>query len=196
MPCVPEYIGKIKVRRRYIHVGAQGPYEDFDINPSGTVNLLETARRNCPDWPFVYLSTNKVYGNAPNELNLDERDSRWDCAGEVYYDGLTEKFNIDQSKHSLFGASTSAADIYVQEYGRYFNMPACCMRGECLSSPNHSGVEVHGFLSYIIKCNIEGKEYNIYGHMGKQVRDNSHSYDVVEFIEAFITAPKSVQVYY
>jgi CDP-paratose 2-epimerase len=171
------------------------PFEDFDTNAVGTMNLLEAARRSCPESPFVHMSTNKVYGDAPNNLPLRELDTRWDYADPAYEHGIAETFTIDQSKHSLFGASKVAADIMVQEYGRYFGMPTCCLRGGCLTGPNHSGVELHGFLSYLVKCNLEGREYKVFGYQGKQVRDNIHSLDVSRFIEQFIAAPRSGEVY-
>ena len=171
------------------------PFEDFDTNAVGTHNLLEAVRRYCPESVFVHMSTNKVYGDAPNSIALTEKETRWDYADPLYNEGIAESFTIDQSKHSLFGASKVAADIMVQEYGRYFNIPSCCLRGGCLTGPNHSGVELHGFLSYLIKCNLEQKEYKIYGYKGKQVRDNIHSLDVARFIEAFINAPRIAEVY-
>lgn len=174
---------------------AQIPFEDFDTNAVGTMNFLEAARRYCPESPFVYMSTNKVYGDAPNRISLVEKEERWDYFDEAYAEGIPESFTIDQSKHSLFGASKLAADIMVQEYGRYFDMPTCCLRGGCLTGPNHTGVELHGFLSYLIKCNLEKKEYNIFGFKGKQVRDNIHSLDVARFIEFFINNPRVSEVY-
>lgn len=171
------------------------PFDDFDTNAVGTLNLLDAARRCCPDVPFVHMSTNKVYGDAPNNIPLRELETRWDYDDEKYSEGIPETFTIDQSKHSLFGASKVAADILVQEYGRYFNMPTCCLRGGCLTGPNHSGVELHGFLSYLVKCNIEGKEYKVFGYKGKQVRDNIHSRDVAQFIHNFIEAPRVGEVY-
>ena len=171
------------------------PFDDFDTNAVGTLNLLEATRRFIPESPFVHLSTNKVYGDAPNEIPLVELETRWDYADPTYQMGIPETFRIDQSKHSLFGASKVAADIMVQEYGRYFGMYTCCLRGGCLTGPNHSGVELHGFLSYLVKCNLEGRLYKIYGYKGKQVRDNIHSQDVARFIEAFIQAPRSGEVY-
>lgn len=176
-------------------LAAKMPFEDFDTNAVGTMNLLESARRYCPDAPFAHMSTNKVYGDAPNELELREDPTRWEYARSEDYDGITEAMRIDQSKHSLFGASKVAADIMVQEYGRYFGMKTCCLRGGCLTGPNHSGVELHGFLSYLVKCNLEGIKYSIYGYKGKQVRDNIHSLDVARFIHAFISAPRSGEVY-
>jgi CDP-paratose 2-epimerase len=171
------------------------PFDDFDINAVGTFNLLEATRRYSTQIPFVHMSTNKVYGDAPNEISLIELDRRWDYADEKYQDGIPETFRIDQSKHSLFGASKVAGDIAVQEFGQYFNMPTACLRGGCLTGPNHTGVELHGFLSYLIKCNLEHKEYTVFGYKGKQVRDNIHSYDVARFIEEFVKAPRIGEVY-
>jgi len=171
------------------------PFDDFDTNAVGTLNLLEAVRQACPQSPFVHMSTNKVYGDKPNTIKLKELDTRWDYDDDEYTDGITENFPIDQSKHSLFGASKVAADIMVQEYGRYFNMYTCCLRGGCLTGPNHSGVELHGFLSYLVKCNLEGREYKIFGYKGKQVRDNIHSHDVARFAEEFINAPRVGEVY-
>lgn len=171
------------------------PFDDFDTNAVGTLNLLEAARQSCPEAPFVHMSTNKVYGDRPNTLPLTELDTRWDFADPADAHGIAEDFPIDQSKHSLFGASKVAADVMVQEYGRYFGMPTCCLRGGCLTGPNHSGVELHGFLSYLVKANIEGKTYTVFGYKGKQVRDNIHSLDVARFIDAFIAAPRCGEVY-
>jgi CDP-paratose 2-epimerase len=171
------------------------PFDDFDTNAVGTLNLLEAVRRACPEAPFVHMSTNKVYGDAPNLLALAELPTRWDYADPAYAHGIHETFTIDQSKHSLFGASKVAADVMVQEYGRYFNMPTCCLRGGCLTGPNHSGVELHGFLSYLVKCNLEGREYKVFGYKGKQVRDNIHSLDVARFMHAFVEAPRTGEVY-
>lgn len=171
------------------------PFDDFDTNAVGTLNLLEAARQACPESPFIYLSTNKVYGDAPNRIALMELATRWDFADSTYADGIAETFTIDQSLHSLFGASKAAADLMVQEYGRYFNIPTCCLRGGCLTGPNHSGVELHGFLSYLVKCNLEGREYKILGYKGKQVRDNIHSLDVARFMAAFVEAPRAGEVY-
>jgi CDP-paratose 2-epimerase len=176
-------------------LAASRPFDDFDVNAGGTLNLLEAARQVCPDVPFVYMSTNKVYGDAPNRLDLVEKETRWDYADPEYFDGIEETFSIDQSMHSIFGASKVAADVMVQEYGRYFNMPSCCLRAGCLTGPNHSGVELHGFLSYLIRCNLLDKSYRIYGYQGKQVRDNVHSYDVAKFIDHFIQSPRAGEVY-
>ena len=171
------------------------PFDDFDTNAVGTLNLLEAARQFCPESPFVHMSTNKVYGDRPNLIAMVERETRFDYADPEFADGIKETFSIDQSKHSLFGASKVAADIMVQEYGRYFGMPTCALRGGCLTGPNHSGVELHGFLSYLVRCNLEGREYKIFGYKGKQVRDNIHSLDVARFMHAFITSPRSGEVY-
>jgi CDP-paratose 2-epimerase len=171
------------------------PFDDFDTNAGGTLNLLEAARQACPEAPFVHMSTNKVYGDAPNTIKMVEQATRWDYADPAYVHGIPETFTIDQSKHSLFGASKVAADVMVQEYGRYFNLPTCCLRGGCLTGPNHSGVELHGFLSYLVKCNLEGREYRIFGYQGKQVRDNIHSLDVARFMAAFVAQPRAGEVY-
>jgi CDP-paratose 2-epimerase len=195
-------VGKVKPDA-IVHTAAQPShdraasitFDDFDTNAVGTLNLLEAARRSCPDAPFVHMSTNKVYGDRPNTIALKELETRWDYADPAYRHGIAEDFAIDQSKHSLFGASKVAADIMVQEYGRYFNMPTCCLRGGCLTGPNHSGVELHGFLSYLVKCNLEGREYRVFGYKGKQVRDNIHSLDVARFMAVFIGAPRVAEVY-
>jgi CDP-paratose 2-epimerase len=171
------------------------PFLDFEVNALGTLNLLEAARRHCPESPFIFTSTNKVYGDRPNTIPLAELETRWDYADRSFEHGIAEEFPIDQSKHSLFGASKVAADVMVQEYGRYFNMPTCCLRGGCLTGPNHSGVELHGFLSYLVKCNLEGREYKVFGYKGKQVRDNIHSEDVARFMLEFAKAPRVAEVY-
>jgi CDP-paratose 2-epimerase len=176
-------------------LAASIPFEDFDTNAVGTMNLLEAMRRFCPESPFVHMSTNKVYGDGPNTIKLKELKSRWDYDDPTYANGIPETFSIDHSTHSLFGASKVAGDVMVQEYGRYFGIPTCCLRGGCLTGPNHAGVELHGFLSYLIKCNVEGLEYRIFGYKGKQVRDNIHSHDVARFINAFIESPRCGEVY-
>jgi CDP-paratose 2-epimerase len=176
-------------------LAASIPFADFDTNAVGTLNLLEAARQHAPEAPFVSMSTNKVYGDAPNELALKELETRWEYADEANWNGIPETFRIDQSKHSIFGASKVASDVMVQEYGRYFNMPTCALRGGCLTGPSHTGVELHGFLSYLIQCNLTGKKYNIYGYKGKQVRDNIHSHDVARFIASFIASPRAGEVY-
>lgn len=171
------------------------PFDDFDTNAVGTLNMLEATRRAAPKAPFVALSTNKVYGDAPNEIPLKELETRWDYAAEEFWGGIPESFRIDQSKHSIFGASKVAADVMVQEYGRYFGMNTCALRGGCLTGPSHTGVELHGFLSYLIKCNLAGIQYNVFGYKGKQVRDNVHSHDVARFIAEFIKKPRQGEVY-
>lgn len=176
-------------------LAASRPFDDFDVNANGTLNLLEAVRRFCPECIFVHMSTNKVYGDKPNTIKLKELDTRWVYDDEAYVQGIPETFSIDASKHSLFGASKVAADIMVQEYGRYFNIRTCCLRGGCLTGPNHSGVELHGFLSYLIKCNLEEKTYKVFGYKGKQVRDNIHSLDVAKFIAAFIEKPRIGEIY-
>jgi CDP-paratose 2-epimerase len=176
-------------------LAAQRPFDDFDVNANGTLNLLESVRRFCPESPFVHLSTNKVYGDAPNSIKLRELPMRWDYDDAKFSDGIPEGFPIDQSKHSLFGASKLAGDIMVQEYGRYFGIPTCCLRGGCLTGPAHSGVELHGFLSYLVKVNVTGGLYKVFGYKGKQVRDNIHSYDVARFAEEFIGNPRCAEVY-
>ena len=171
------------------------PFEDFDTNAVGTLNLLEAARRHCLDSPFIHMSTNKVYGDAPNRIRLKELATRWEYDDPDFRHGIPESLTIDQSKHSLFGASKLASDVLVQEYGRYFDMPTCCLRGGCLTGPHHAGVELHGFLSYLVKCNVEGQDYKIYGYKGKQVRDNIHSEDVAAFMYQFYESPRRAEVY-
>ena len=171
------------------------PFEDFETNANGTLHLLEAVRQTNKDCIFIHMSTNKVYGDKPNTLNLLELETRFEYADSEYQQGINENFSIDQSKHSLFGASKVAADILVQEYGRYFGIPSCVLRGGCLTGENHSGVELHGFLNYLVKCNIQKTKYNIFGYKGKQVRDNIHSSDVVQFIDLFISNPRIAEVY-
>ena len=171
------------------------PFLDFEVNAVGTLNMLEAARQACPESPFIHMSTNKVYGDRPNTIALRELETRWDYADPAYENGIAEDFSIDQSKHSVFGASKVAGDVMVQEYGRYHGMPTCCLRGGCLTGPNHSGVELHGFLSYLLKCNVEGREYKVYGYKGKQVRDNIHSEDVARFMFEFWKSPRVAEVY-
>lgn len=171
------------------------PFDDFDVNAVGTINLLEAARQYCREAPFIFMSTNKVYGDVPNEIPLAELPTRWDYADRANYEGIDETMRIDRSKHSLFGASKVAADVMVQEYGQYFGMPTVCFRGGCLTGPNHSGVELHGFLNYLVKTALRGKTYTVFGYKGKQVRDQIHSIDVVRAFEAFIAAPRVGEVY-
>ena len=176
-------------------LAARRPFDDFFVNAVGTLNLLEAARRYAPTSPFVFMSTNKVYGDAPNELPMVELDTRWEYARPEDHHGIDETMRIDQSKHSLFGASKVAADVMVQEYGRYFDMPTVCFRGGCLTGPNHSGAELHGFLSYLVKSTVGRRPFRIFGYGGKQVRDQIHSKDVVRAFEMFINAPRSAAVY-
>lgn len=176
-------------------LAASRPFDDFEINAAGTLNLLEAVRQECRESVFVFMSTNKVYGDAPNRIQLKELASRWDYADPLYANGIAEDFPIDQSMHSLFGVSKLSADVMVQEYGRYFGLPTCCLRCGCLTGPCHSGVELHGFLSYLIKCNVEGRPYRVYGYKGKQVRDNLHAHDVAGFAHAFWQAPHCGEIY-
>jgi CDP-paratose 2-epimerase len=176
-------------------LAAARPFDDFDVNAGGTLALLEAMRQRCPESPLVHLSTNKVYGDAPNSIKLTELPTRWDYDDLDYLNGIPESFPVDQSKHSLFGASKLAGDILVQEYGRYFGMPTCCLRGGCLTGAAHSAVELHGFLGYLVKVNVMGGTYSVYGYKGKQVRDNIHSYDVARFAEEFLAAPRIAEVY-
>ena len=176
-------------------LAAKIPFDDFDTNAVGTINLLESSRRHTPESPFLFMSTNKVYGDVPNELELTEKDFRWEYADPKYYDGIDETMRIDQCKHSLFGASKAAADIVTQEYGKYFNMPTVCYRGGCLTGPAHRGVELHGFLSYLVRTTVQGAPYTIYGYKGKQVRDQIHSEDVVRAFECYIKNPRPGEVY-
>jgi CDP-paratose 2-epimerase len=176
---------------------AKEPLTDFGVNAVGTLNLLELTRLHCPEAPFIFTSTNKVYGDTPNDLPLVELETRWEVAeGHPYAkDGIDETMSIDQCKHSVFGASKVAADVMVQEYGRYFGMKTAVFRGGCLTGPGHSGAELHGFLSYLMKCAITKKEYRIFGYKGKQVRDNIHSSDLVNCFFEVLRAPRSGEVY-
>ncbi|MEO7725275.1 MAG: NAD-dependent epimerase/dehydratase family protein [Chthoniobacterales bacterium] len=175
---------------------ARDPRVDFTVNANGTLNLLEAARNFCPETPFVFTSTNKVYGDTPNRLPLQKLEMRWEIEpGHEYEPGISENMSIDQTKHSLFGASKAAADLLVQEYGRYFGMPTACFRGGCLTGPAHAGTELHGFLSYLMMCTAGGRPYRVFGYKGKQVRDNIHSFDLVEAFAAFVRAPRVGEVY-
>jgi CDP-paratose 2-epimerase len=176
-------------------LAARIPFIDFEVNAIGTLNLLEAARQFCAESPFIYLSTNKVYGDAPNEYRLKELKTRWDYANPEDYNGINESCRVDASLHSLFGASKLSADILVQEYGRYFSIPTVCFRCGCLTGPNHSGAELHGFLSYLVKANLEERTYKIFGYKGKQVRDNIHSFDVCTAFEEFYKNPKIAAIY-
>ncbi len=175
---------------------ANEPITDFTVNANGTLNLLENTRQICPDAVFIYCSTNKVYGDTPNELPLIEKETRWEIEkSHPYYKGIDESMSIDNSKHSLFGASKLAADIIVQEYGKYFGMTTVCFRGGCLTGPNHSGTELHGFLAYLMKCTVTGNKYTIFGYKGKQVRDNIHSSDLVNAFYHYFRSPRAGEVY-
>jgi CDP-paratose 2-epimerase len=175
---------------------AQDPQTDFHTNANGTLNLLEAARRHAPDAPFIFCSTNKVYGDTPNRLPLNEETTRLELPdGHPYHQGIDTTMSIDASTHSLFGVSKTAADLLVQEYGRYFGMPTMCVRGGCLTGPNHAGTRLHGFLSYLMRCTITGEPYTVHGYGGKQVRDNIHSADLVRAFEAFAADPRQAAVY-
>ncbi len=176
---------------------AREPFTDFSVNANGTLNLLEATRQCSPEAVFIFTSTNKVYGDTPNRLPLVETDTRWevDEAHPYFKEGIDESMSIDQCMHSLFGASKVAADVLVQEYGRYFNMKSGVFRGGCLTGPGHSGAELHGFLAYLIKCAAIGRQYRIFGYKGKQVRDNIHSYDLVNCFYHFYQAPRVGEVY-
>ena len=171
------------------------PLLDFEVNALGTIHLLEATRQHCPEAVFIFFSTNKVYGDAPNQIPLKELETRWDYARPEDFDGIAETCRIDQTLHSLFGASKAAADLVAQEYGRYFGMNVGVFRGGCLTGPSHSGVELHGFLSYLVKTAVTGGSYSVFGYKGKQVRDNVHSYDVVRAIEEFAANPRPGEVY-
>ncbi len=186
-----------------IHCAAQPSHDkardiailDFEVNALGTVNLLEATRVHCPEAPFIFMSTNKVYGDAPNEIPLKELETRWEYARPEDYQGVDENCRIDRTLHSLFGASKASADLMAQEYGRYFGMNVCIFRGGCLTGPSHSGVELHGFLSYFVKVAVAGGTYSVFGYKAKQVRDNIHSHDVVRAMEEFAANPRPGEVY-
>ena len=187
-----------------IHTAAQpshdwavrDPQVDFSVNATGTLNLLEATRQHCPDAPFIFTSTNKVYGDTPNRLPLVELETRWEIdPSHPYTQGIDEAMSIDQTLHSLFGASKVAADVLVQEYGRYFQMKTVCFRGGCLTGPNHSGTALHGFLAYLMRCTATGKPYSVFGYKGKQVRDNIHSADLIHCFHEFYQAPRCGEVY-
>ncbi|HEX5927345.1 MAG TPA: NAD-dependent epimerase/dehydratase family protein [Baekduia sp.] len=175
---------------------AREPHTDFSVNATGTLNLLQATRDHAPDATFVFTSTNKVYGDLPNALPLQELDTRWELPEDhEWFDGIPTTMSIDQSTHSVFGASKVAADVMVQEYGRYFGMPTVCFRGGCLTGPQHAGAQLHGFLAYLMRCTVLGDPYTIFGYKGKQVRDNIHAHDVVRAFDAFRTAPRPAAVY-
>ncbi len=176
---------------------AREPLTDFSVNATGTLNLLELAREICPDAPFIFTSTNKVYGDTPNRLPLEELETRWELSPDhPFFDkGIDESMSIDGTLHSLFGASKVAADILVQEYGRYFGLKTACFRGGCLTGPGHSGAELHGFLAYLAKCALTGDNYTVFGYKGKQVRDNIHSHDLVNAFWHFYEKPRVAEIY-
>jgi CDP-paratose 2-epimerase len=175
---------------------AREPLTDFRVNANGTLVILEATRRHAPDAPFIFTSTNKVYGDAPNTLPLLERETRWEIdESHPYHAGIDEQMSVDQTTHSLFGASKVAADVLVQEYGRYFGMRTACFRGGCLTGPNHSGAMLHGFLAYLARCAVTGREYTVFGYKAKQVRDNIHSADLLAAFHAFFEAPRVGEVY-
>jgi CDP-paratose 2-epimerase len=187
--------------RLIVHAAAQPshdkataiPFDDFTTNAVGTLHLLEAARAHCADAPFVFMSTNKVYGDRPNTIPVIETPTRWEYAEAR--GGVAEDCPVDQCLHSLFGASKLAADVLVQEYGRYYGLPTCCIRAGCITGPFHAAVELHGFLAYLVKCNVERREYRIFGYKGKQVRDNIHARDVAAFVSAFCERPRRGEVY-
>lgn len=176
---------------------AKEPFTDFSVNANGTLNMLEATRKYCPDSVFIFTSTNKVYGDTPNYLPLEEKEFRYELSSKHEYAkfGISESMSIDQTKHSLFGASKVAADVLAQEYGKYFGMKTAIFRGGCLTGPAHSGTELHGFLAYLVKCVITGKPYTIFGYKGKQVRDNIHSNDLINAFWHVYNAPRSAEVY-
>lgn len=176
---------------------AREPFTDFCINANGTLNLLEATRQFCPDAVFIFVSTNKVYGDAPNSLPLVEQEERWevDAAHAFAEHGISEEMSIDRSMHSIFGASKVAADVMTQEYGRYFGLRTACFRAGCLTGPNHSGAQLHGFLAYLMRCVVTGTPYRVFGYKGKQVRDNLHSADLIRAFDAFVAAPRFGEVY-
>jgi CDP-paratose 2-epimerase len=176
---------------------ARDPHTDFTVNANGTLSLLEACRQHSPTATFIFTSTNKVYGDTPNYLPLVELETRWELHSKhpYYKEGIDEQMSIDHTKHSLFGASKVAADVLVQEYGRYFGMKTGIFRGGCLTGPNHSGTQLHGFLSYLMKCAITGDKYTVFGYQGKQVRDNIHSWDLVNMFWHFYQAPREGEVY-
>lgn len=176
-------------------LAAKRPFDDFDVNATGTLNLLEATRRHRPKAVFIHMSTNKVYGDGPNHVPLVEKETRWDYDDPAYAEGIAEGFSVDRCLHSLFGASKLAADVVAQEYGRYFDMNVGVFRGGCLTGPQHSGVELHGFLNYLVHVAVNEKPYTIFGYKGKQVRDQIHSRDVIEAFWQFYQAPRPGEVY-
>lgn len=194
----------VQSNKYLVHTAAQpshdwaagDPHTDFTVNANGTLVLLEATRQFCASAVFIFMSTNKVYGDTPNRLPLLELETRWEIApGHYYEEGIDESMSVDNSKHSVFGASKVAADIMVQEYGRYFGMKTACFRGGCLTGPAHSGAELHGFLAYLMECTITSKPYTVLGYKGKQVRDNIHSHDLVAAFDEFYRNPRCGEVY-
>ena len=176
--------------------GKNFPFLDFNVNATGTLNLLELTKKYCPDAPFIFMSTNKVYGDNPNKLNIYEKKTRWELKKtDKHYRGIKENFSIDDSTHSFFGVSKTYADLIVQEYGKNVGLKTVCFRGGCITGPNHSGATLHGFLSYLVKASLRMKKYNLIGYKGKQVRDNLHSYDLVNCFWQFFKKPKSGEIY-
>lgn len=175
---------------------AKDPKTDFSVNARGTLNLLEATRRFAPNAVFIFVSTNKVYGDTPNRLPLVEQETRWEIEpGHRFSEGISEEMSIDHTLHSVFGASKVAADVMVQEYGRYFGLRSACFRGGCLTGPNHSGAQLHGFLAYLVKCAATGTPYTVFGYRGKQVRDNIHSADLIRAFDCFFRSPRIGEVY-
>lgn len=175
---------------------ARDPFTDFDVNAVGTLNMIESTRQHCPDAVFIFTSTNKVYGDTPNRLPLVEQETRWEIdPSHTYHAGIREDMSIDMTTHSLFGASKVAADVVVQEYGRYFGMKTSCFRGGTLTGPNHSAAELHGFLAYVMQCTMAGTPYRVFGYKGKQVRDAIHSSDLINCFEQVYRSPRSAEVY-
>jgi CDP-paratose 2-epimerase len=175
---------------------AREPFTDFGVNATGTLTMLEATRKFCPEAVFIFTSTNKVYGDTPNRLPLVETDTRWEIdPSHPYTVGIDENMSVDRCMHSIFGASKLAADVMVQEYGRYFDMQTVCFRGGCLTGPHHSGTKLHGFLAYLMKCCAIGTPYQVFGYKGKQVRDNIHSFDLIQAFDAFFRAPRIAEVY-
>jgi CDP-paratose 2-epimerase len=175
---------------------AREPFTDFEVNALGTLTMLEATRKYCPDAVFIFTSTNKVYGDTPNHLPLVELDARWEIdPSHPYHAGIDEQMSIDHCMHSVFGASKVSADLMVQEYGRYFGMRTACFRGGCLTGPAHSGTQLHGFLAYLMKCCVTGTPYKVFGYKGKQVRDNIHSFDLIQAFDAFFNNPRSGELY-
>lgn len=195
------YAGEIRL---IVHTAAQpshdwaarAPQIDFTVNANGTLNLLESTRQHASDAVFIFTSTNKVYGDTPNRLPLVEQETRWEIdPSHAFHRGIPESMSIDQCLHSLFGASKVAADVLVQEYGRYFGLKTATFRGGCLTGPNHSGTQLHGFLAYLMKCTVTGTPYKVFGYRGKQVRDNIHSHDLIQAFDHFYRNPRSGEVY-